>query len=201
LTKTTDTNKTNKVIASKMTYDMKHSILTTTIALALASSSYGLTVSPSASILDAGRITFQYNGHNGVISPDSGLAYGLGISTSLTDKLDLGAEVQYLDIGLKSVTVGGQPKNWGSSAQGYYVGAKASYWLARIGGVDIRGTAGFGYQEVLGGAIAYSYGLEAKKNAVSLTVERRHIGDTTYDGLRMRSEPSTFIGFKLNKSF
>lgn len=175
--------------------------LTLLITVVACATSHGLTLSPSVSLIDAGVTRFDYyhpyaGKLDGVITPDNGAAYGFGVSKEL-GKWTAGVEAQYLDIGLKSVTVGGQLKNWGDSAQGYYVGAKVSRKL--IGGLSA--IAGVGYQDLLGGALAYSYGLEYNKNAVSLSLEQRHTTAREYEGYTMRSEPSTLVSLAIRKAF
>ncbi len=178
---------------------MKHTLILT---LGLATTSlFGLTVAPQVSLIDAGLTRFDYihpmaGKLDGVITPSNGVAYGLVASHSF-GKYSLSAEASYLDIGLESVTVGGNPKNWGDSAQGYYLGTKASRKL--IGGLS--GFVSLGYQDLLGGAVTYGYGVEYRKGIASLSLERRHIGDSTYDGLEMRSEPSNIVALKIGGRF
>ncbi len=170
-----------------------------------------LSVTPYA--VDAGKVTFvyphpKYGNLDGIITAGGGRALGISTELARYGRLGVALEADYIDIDLQSVTVGGQPKNWGDSIQGYAVLAKASYTLEKPFGIEIKPTLGLGYQDILGGTPIASIGVEAlvkEKSKLGLSLsfvaERRYIGASKYGGLTMDGEPSNYVGLKIGKNF
>lgn len=197
---------------------MKHSTTNKIVALAIAlatatasGASGDIVLTPKAYKIEASNTTFvyphtTYGPLDGVITAKGGIGAGIEASKAF-GRITMALEADYIDMKLKSVTVGGQPKNWGDSIQGYAVLAKAKYALLSNKEYSLSPTVGIGYQNVLGGSMVTSAGLElSKKKAllgmdVGLSYEIRTAGRSTYDGLEMKNGNSTWLGLTISKKF
>jgi len=178
----------------------------TALAVYLTASTSGFYVAPSASILRTSDITFNYPHPKygilaGVIQAKDGAAYGGEVGYAW-ERLSIGVTGAYQSIPLKSVTVGGQPKNWGNAVDGYSVGLKATYTPFK----PLYGAIGVGYQSMLGGGLYKEVEVGINKpitsNAtISLSVAKRWADATTYEGLAMSETKQTILGLKLSFKF
>lgn len=184
--------------------------LTIALFATLAVSAYGLTISPTASIIKSGDVTFGYphpvyGNLDGVIKSKTGQSYGIEAKQSF-GRLVLSTEAQFITVPMRSVTVAGKPKNWGDKADGWSVTASAGYELLSVAGWTITPTVGIGYQDLIGGGLIYQAGVEASKSIgndfiASVTAYNRWSDETEYDGLTMQKDNSIFFGVKLGWKF
>lgn len=174
------------------------------LALVSATGASALDISVYGSVVDAGKTTFNVSGFAGVITPSSGRAVTLEASQRV-GKWRFGADVQYLDIKLAGVTVGGRPKKWAESAQGWYAGAFVSYALIEWGGVKIGPKVAAGWQDMVGSAPAVSAGVFAEKKLgnweISLGVDDRKSFASNYQGIEMHKADCIFYNFGISRKF
>ena len=178
--------------------------IATIIAALACYSASAFEIETSVTSVDAGKIQFSLRGLPGVVTPGKGIAYTVAVSHDF-GKFRVGAEAQYLEVMLKSVTLGGRPRNWGDRAQGYYAGAFVSYDLAEYRGFYLRPKIAAGYSDILGAAPAASVGLAVQKKLglwnLGAGIERRRFWDGEHEGIKMRKDDATLYSFSVSRKF